>query len=84
MKTVTIANIVVDLTLINDSKETGKVYEGKRNNTEVTVIEPIEGAPWAIGSSTDEEEANYIVSMHNGKDMRSPRAGLHTFIINNL
>lgn len=82
MKTVTIANIVVDLTLINDSKETGKVYEGKRNNTDITVIEPIEGATWAIGSSTDEEEADYIIATHNCKGMRSPLSGIRTFIIN--
>jgi hypothetical protein len=84
MKTITIANIVVELTLISDSEMTGQVYEGKRNNAHVTVIQPVDGVLFAVIGSDNIDEVNYIMSEHNGEGLRISDEGVYSFIIRKL
>jgi hypothetical protein len=84
MKTITIANIVVELTLISDSEMTGQVYEGKRNNAHVTVIQPVDDTPYAVVSSNNIDEVNYIMLEHKGEGFRMSDEGVYSFIIRKL
>jgi hypothetical protein len=81
MKSIKIACVVVELTLLNDSEVTGQVYAGTRNNSEITVICPPDQSPWAVVSSTDAGEASYIMWMHEGSALRISEKGVYSFKI---
>jgi hypothetical protein len=80
MKSITIANEVVELTLFCESETIGEVYKGKRHDADITIICPIDSAARVEVSSTDLGEIGYLMVQQKGFALREYSQGVYSFV----
>jgi hypothetical protein len=77
MDTITIAGVVVELTLVGESEIYGEVYEGRRHDALIEVL--IDDMPRCTVSSRDLGAIGYMMVQHNGFNLCEDSEDMYEF-----
>jgi hypothetical protein len=78
MKSITIANVVFNLTLTSESEVYGNVYKGRIHDVCVTVV--LDDMPRVSVSSADLGAIGYMIVQHNGFNLCKDSENIYSFV----